>query len=88
MRLVAALSNPTTESSCKLKPDMRQSWARKLKAASHPSHVVRKYERRSSKFGSYRDFTSEWFHNARLLPVEEFEDLLTTLLVSKKINHI
>ena len=70
-----------------MKPDMRQSWARKLKTAVHPSHVVRSYERRSKKFGSYRDFTSKWFYEARLLPVEEFEDLISTLLVAKKIHQ-
>lgn len=86
MRSLAALSQPhPAEAERNNKPDMRESRSRKLKAVCHPSHIEHKFERRTSKYGSYRDFTSGAFCRALQLKDVEFEELITALAVAKKM---
>lgn len=87
MRCLAALSTPYPERQANSKPDMRQKRSRKLKSVCHTSHVRRGYDRRSWRYGSYRDFTSEAFAHALQLNDEEFDELVTALAVAKKFNN-
>jgi hypothetical protein len=86
MRSLAALSQPHP-AKCECKPDMREKRSRKLKSACHPSHISRGWDRRSSRFGSYRDFTSGAFVRALQLKDDEFDELVTALTVAKKFNN-
>lgn len=59
---------------------------RTLISLVHPSHVVEKYERRSSKYGSRRKFATKTVGEATMLPDEQFNQLVAALAAIQKLT--
>lgn len=87
VQLTGILSQPAAPKSHDCKPDMRTTRVRTLKQVCDTTHIVKGFERRSSKYGSWREFTTDAFAQALTLPDKEFNKLITTLATLKKFNQ-
>jgi hypothetical protein len=82
---VAILSSPSHFlPSCT--PDFRTAQVRRLAPHIHASHIVEKYERRSSRFGSRRKFATKTVGEATMLPDKQFNQLVAALAAIKKLT--
>lgn len=82
---IALLSSPASATPA-CKPDFRSSAIKRLVPHIHPSHVVEKYERRSSKYGSRRKFATKTVGEATMLPDEQFNQLVAALAAIQKLT--
>ena len=87
LQLTGILSQPLSLRDHGCKPDMRTTRVRSLKSVCNTLHITRGFERRSSKYGSWREFTTDAFAQALTLPDKEFNKLITTLATLKKFNQ-
>jgi hypothetical protein len=68
-------------------PDLRTARAKKLVQAAHPTHVVRGFQRRSAKYGSWRNFVTDDFVAALSLTDTRFNRVVKTLAAFRKITQ-
>lgn len=87
VQLTGILSQPFGPGKPGCKPDMRTTRVRMLKQVCDTTHIAKRFERRSSKYGSWREFTTDAFAQALTLPDKEFNKLITTLATLKKFNQ-
>lgn len=72
---------------CDFTPDMRDTRAKRLKDAAHPSHIVHRYQRRSGRYGSFRDFVSGDFYTALTMSETRFNRVVKALPAFRKLTQ-